>query len=144
MTMGNNELNNRIIKNVRNRIVVSNLESEEKMRIERKKQVISLTMVVVLFLTGGFMTVNATTDGQLTENIKNTIKVIFVKDSTEQEIEGKSYTDSKGDTWIKYEKNTEDSETKTDINKSTLEGENLQLDEKISEDEIELTINNKQ
>ena len=71
MTMGNNELNNRIIKNVRNRIVVSNLESEEKMRIERKKQVISLTMVVVLFLTGGFMTVNATTDGQLTENIKN-------------------------------------------------------------------------
>ena len=36
--MENNELNNKILKNVRNRIVVSNLEKEEAMKIENRRK----------------------------------------------------------------------------------------------------------
>lgn len=39
MTMENNELNNKILRNVRNRIVVSNLEKEEAMEKIKKKNI---------------------------------------------------------------------------------------------------------
>lgn len=35
--MGNNELNKRIIEKVRNRGVISNLESQENMKINKRK-----------------------------------------------------------------------------------------------------------
>lgn len=35
--MENNELNNKILKNVRNKIVVSNLEKEYAMKISKRK-----------------------------------------------------------------------------------------------------------
>lgn len=35
--MENNKLNKKIIENVRNRVVVSNLESEENMKISKRK-----------------------------------------------------------------------------------------------------------
>lgn len=35
--MGNNELNKRIIEKVRNRVVISNLESQENMKINKRK-----------------------------------------------------------------------------------------------------------
>lgn len=37
--MENNELNNKILRNVRNRIVVSNLEKEEAMEKIKKKNI---------------------------------------------------------------------------------------------------------
>ena len=38
--MVNNELNKKIVESVRNRIVISNLESEENMKINKRKQIV--------------------------------------------------------------------------------------------------------
>lgn len=142
MTMYN-KLNNEILNNVRNRIVVSNLESEEKMKINKRKQVLSIVAVAVIMLTGGFFTVDAATDNSLSNAIKDTIKVIFVKDNAEKEIEGTTYTDSKGDTWVKYENDNGNEKTETDFDKSALEKENIKTDEKITEEETEINFENK-
>lgn len=105
--MESKDLNSAVLKRVRNKIVVSNLESEEKMKINKKKQILSLTAVIVLFLSGGFIAVNAATDGQLANNIKDKIiKVVFVdSNGTEKELEGKISTDSTGSEWKTYEYN---------------------------------------
>ena len=38
--MENNELNKKVLEKVRSRIVISNLESEENMKLNKKKQLI--------------------------------------------------------------------------------------------------------
>ena len=68
--MENHEWNNKILKNVRNKIVVSNLEREENMKINQRKQVVSVLTATLIVLSGGFLTVNAATDGKLVEDIK--------------------------------------------------------------------------
>ena len=78
--MENNELNKKIFENVRNRIVISNLESEENMKLNKRKQVLSVAAVMVIMLTGSFFTVNAATDGELSNKIKETIRVVLVKE----------------------------------------------------------------
>ncbi len=133
--MENKELNDRIIKNVKNRIVVSNLESEEKMKLAKKTQVLSLAAVIVLFLSGGFITVNATTDGKLVDDITDKIKVVFVNNNKEEkELKGKVYTDSDGNECINYEYENENYTFKTDINKTELEKNNMTIEEKTFED----------
>ena len=62
--MVNNELNKKIVESVRNRVVISNLESEENMKINKRKQIVSLVVVMLIMLTGSFITVNATTNGE--------------------------------------------------------------------------------
>ena len=52
--MENNELNNKILKNVRNKIVVSNLEKEYAMKISKRKQIISLCATTIILLSGSF------------------------------------------------------------------------------------------
>lgn len=146
--MEGRDLNSAVLKRVRNKIVVSNLESEEKMKINRKKQILSLAAVIILFLSGGFITVNAATDGQLANNIKDKIiKVVFVDDNgTEKELEGKISTDSKGTVWEIYEYNNQGSMFESMINKTYLENENMSIVEKIKsnlkdgEESIEMTI----
>ena len=86
--MEDKELNERIIKNVRNRIVVSNLESEERMKISKKKQIISIAAVCLILLTGSFATVNAATDGKLVENVKDTIKTEAVAEPVNYDTDG--------------------------------------------------------
>lgn len=146
--MESKDLNSAVLKRVRNKIVVSNLESEEKMKINKKKQILSLAAVIVLFLSGGFITVNAATDGQLANNIKDKIiKVVLVDDNgTEKELEGKISTDSKGTVWEIYEYNNQGSMFESMINKTYLENENMSIVEKIKsnlkagEESIEMTI----
>lgn len=146
--MESKDLNSAVLKRVRNKIVVSNLESEEKMKINKKKQILSLAAVIILFLSGGFITVNAATDGQLANNIKDKIiKVVFVDDNgTEKELEGKISTDSKGTVWEIYEYNNQGSMFESMINKTYLENENMSIVEKIKsnlkdgEESIEMTI----
>ena len=75
MTMENNELNNIVLNKVINNIVISNLEREECMRVNKKKQVISLCVVAVVFLSGSFFTANAATEGKLVENIKQKCRI---------------------------------------------------------------------
>ena len=146
--MESKDLNSAVLKRVMNKIVVSNLESEEKMKINKKKQILSLSAVIILFLSGGFITVNAATEGQLVNNIKDKIiKVVFVDDSgTEKELEGKISTDSKGTVWEIYEYNNQGSMFESMINKTYLENENMSIVEKIKsnlkdgEESIEMTI----
>lgn len=146
--MESKDLNSAVLKRVRNKIVVSNLESEEKMKINKKKQILSLAAVIVLFLSGGFITVNAATDGQLANNIKDKIiKVVFVdSNGTERELEGKISTDSTGNEWKTYEYNNQGSVFQSIINKTYLEKQNMSIEEKIKssvkdgEETIEMTI----
>ena len=78
MTMENQELNKRIMKNVRNRIVVSNLEREESMKLRARKRVISMCAVAVILLSGSLLSVNAATDGKLAEDIREKYEEIVV------------------------------------------------------------------
>lgn len=146
--MESKDLNSAVLKRVRNKIVVSNLESEEKMKINKKKQILSLAAVITLFLSGGFITVNAATDGQLANNIKDKIiKVVFVDNNgLEKELEGKISTDSTGNVWETYEYNNQGSVFQSIINKTYLEKQNMSIEEKIKssvkdgEETVEMTI----
>ena len=83
--MRNDEFNKKIIKNVKNRIVVSNLESEEHMKISKKKQIISIAAMAIIMVTGSFFTVNAATNGELVKKIKEKINITIVnEDGTEE------------------------------------------------------------
>ncbi len=138
--MENNELNNKIIEKVRDKIVISNLESEENMRLNRKKQVLSLVAVLIIMLTGSFMTVNATTNGELVEKVKDTIKVIFVnEDGKEREVKGTTYKDSNNHTIEKY--NFEDGGT-LEIDKTNLDEHNMNVDGTLKDKEFNILIKN--
>ena len=135
-----NELNKKIINNVRSKVVVSNLEREEKMKINKKKQIISMAAVLMIFLLGGFATVNAATKGQLTQKIKDTITVTLIKegDGTYQMLyndENQEKLDENDMTYVTYNITTETGEgdlsnytVKREITESDIEGERYTLD----------------
>ena len=65
--------------------------------------ILSLVTVVLIMLTSGLVTVNATTNGELAEKVKDTIQVIFTdKDGKQEEIKGTTYTDSNNNIIEKY------------------------------------------
>lgn len=141
--MENNELNKKIIENVRNRVVVSNLESEENMKLNKRKQILSLVAIMIIMFTGSFITVNAATNGELVEKVKDTAKIIFTdKDGKQQEVEGTTYTDSNNHIIEKYEIEKDGSEYRLEVDKTNLDEENLTLKENINEEETNLTIEN--
>lgn len=143
MTMENNELNKKIIENVRNRVVVSNLESEENMKLNKRKQILSLVAVMTIMFTGSFITVNAATNGELVEKVKDTVEIIFTdKDGKQQEVEGTTYTDSNNHIIEKYEIEKDGAEYRLEVDKTNLDEENLTLKENINEEETNLTIEN--
>lgn len=67
------DLNEKILKSFRDNIAISNLKEEVSMKKTIKKQVIALSMVGIVFLSGGFLTVNAATGGELINNIKKAL-----------------------------------------------------------------------
>ena len=128
--MENNELKKYILKNVKSKIVISNLESEESMKLA----------VIMLVLVGGFFSVNAATDGKLIENIKEVIKVTMIKDDgVVVQLDGKEYTDSNGDNWVHYENEN----TQIDVNKKEIDVNNLSLETQITEYEVSTEIKEK-
>lgn len=132
--MENKELNSRILRNVRSKIVVSNLESEENMKINAKKQILSICAVALIMASGGFFTVNAATNGQLVQDIKEFVTVTLVKsDGTTEKVEGNTRTDENGDTWLEYEQKGEDWEFIMNVKRIELEKNNLGIDAKITE-----------
>ena len=134
--MENNELNNRILRNVRSKIVVSNLESEENMKLNIKKQIISICAVALIATSGGFFTVNAATNGKLIQDIKDFVTVTIIKqDGTTENVEGETQTDEYGNTWLKYERKGEEWETIIYVERIELEKDNLGIDAKITENE---------
>ena len=142
--MVNNELNKKIVESVRNRIVISNLESEENMKINKRKQIVSLVAVMLIMLTGSFITVNAATNGELAEKAKDTIQVIFTdKDGKQEEVKGTTYTDSNNHTIEKYHIEKDGAEHTIEVDKNNLDNQNLTFKENIKEGEESITIENK-
>lgn len=142
--MKNNELDKRIIENVRNRVVISNLESEETMKLNKRKQILSLVAVMTIMLTGGFATVNAATDGELAEKVKNTVQVIFTdKDGKQEEVKGTTYTDSNNHTMEKYQIEKDGVEYTVEADKNNLDELNLTYKENLNNEEANITIENK-
>ncbi len=124
--MENKELNNKILKNVRSKIVVSSLESEEKMKISKRNKVISMCAAVMIVVSSGLFTVNAATDGKIAEEIKKVININYnqskYKIVSENQIE-----DANGDEYVKYVMESIDGteEQITVINKSELDRQNV-------------------
>ena len=142
--MVNNELNKKIVENVRNRVVISNLESEEKMKINKRKQLVSLAAVMLIMLTGSFITVNAATNGELAEKVKDTIQVIFTdKDGKQEEVKGTTYTDSNNHIIEKYHIEKDGTEHTLEVDKNNSDGSNLTIKENINGEESTITIENK-
>lgn len=142
--MEENKLDEKIIENVRNRVVISNLESEENMKINKRKQILSLMIVSVIMLTGSFITVNAATNGQLAEKVKDTIQVIFTdKDGKQEEVKGSTYTDSNNHTIEKYEIERDGMEHTLEVDRTILDGSDLMFKENINDEEASITIENK-
>lgn len=75
--MNNNELNNRVIENLRSRIAISKFEMEEKQMIIKRKRIICFVTIFVVIFTSGLVTVNAMTNNGLV----NAIKSIFDKEN---------------------------------------------------------------
>ena len=145
------ELSERILKKFRDNITISNLKEECIMKKNIRKQVLLGTMLGTLILSGSFITVNAATNGQLVENIKDTIKVVFVSNGQEEEIAGKFYTDQNGEYWVTFEKSLNDVQMKVDLKTNELDKENIKVETKAteiqdinaSEGEISINILNK-
>lgn len=138
--MENDEFNDRIVKKVRSRIVMSNLESEENMRLNRKVKVLSLVAIVFGVLTCGFVTVNAVTDGELVNKVIDTVNVIFIKDGKEEKVEGHNYKDSNNNEIVRY--NVEENGTyhEVEVNKTVLDEEEFKFNNVIEEDGVTIII----
>ena len=127
MTMENRELSNKILKNVRNKIVVSNLEREENMKISKRKQAISVFTAIIIVLSGGLLTVNAATDGKLVEDIKQKCEEMIVVKLDNDNYKITSEKDENGDEYITYTVQVDENEEhQYEINKDVLEKENMQ------------------
>ena len=145
--MRNDEFNKKIIENVKNRIVVSNLESEEHMKISKKKQIISIAAMAIIMVTGSFFTVNEATNGELRKKIKKKINITIVnEDGTEETLEDANiYVTDNNEYVVEYlikdDSNTQNqTEESFKIYTNTLEEENKNVDAKVSENETNIEI----
>lgn len=91
----------KIIRNIKERMAISNLEKEYSMKMKAKRKMISISMVLMLFLVGSFVTVNAATGGQLANNVADNVKSWFIgADGSKQEIAPtNTYTAPDGETY---------------------------------------------
>ena len=126
---------NKIKAMANDKIAYTLYERNKIMKKDKLKKVI-FSFAICFLLLGGIGTVDAATNGKISNTVNNTIKVILIgTDNQEKEISGDLYTDENGDIWIKYKHETEQSENEIDINKSELEKEGLEADIKIKDSE---------
>ena len=128
---------NKIKAMANDKIAYTLYERNKIMRKNRLKKVM-FSFAVCAILLGGIGTVDAATNGKISNTVKNTIKVILIgTDNQEKEISGDLYTDENGDIWIKYKHETEQSENEIDINKSELEKLQEDLKQAVKEERYE-------
>lgn len=138
---------NKIKTMVNDRIAYDLYERNRTMKkIKLKKAAFSIAVCILIL--GGISTVDAATDGKISNTVKNTIKVIFTDENNqEREITGEQYVDENGDIWIKYKHESDQSNQEIDINKSELEENGLEADGNIKnsdgETNTEITIQDK-
>ena len=105
---------------------------ERRLNMKKKKlKKVMFSMVTCLVLLGGVKTVDALTEGKISNTVKDTIRVFFIgEDNQQQEMIGEQYVD----------------ENKVDVNDSELEKEGLQSNTEIdkSSDEINTDIKDNQ
>lgn len=118
---------------------------ERRLNMKKKKlKKAMFSMVTCLVLLGGVKTVDALTEGKISNTVKDTIRVFFIgEDNQQQKMIGEQYVDENGDIWIKFK---DQSENKVDVNDSELEKEGLQSNTEIdkSSDEINTDIKDNQ
>lgn len=118
---------------------------ERRLNMKKKKlKKVMFSMVICLVLLGGVKTVDALTEGKISNTVKDTIRVFFIgEDNQQQEMIGEQYVDENGDIWVKFK---DQSENKVDVNDSELEKEGLQSNTEIdkSSDEINTDIKDNQ
>lgn len=150
--MENNDLNDKIMRNVRNRIVVSNLEKEEAMEKAKRKHIISLCATTVILLSGSFLSVNAATDGKLVEDIKEKYKEIITIDYDQSKYQITDVKEEKmptGENTVTYRMTSKDGQEQMDtvIITDELDKVNLKIKDNVIEEngEVvrELTIEDK-
>lgn len=131
--MMNNDFNNKVLDNVREKIAVSNLEREYNMKMQSKRKVISISMAVILVLLGGFVAVDAASNGEISEKIVNNVQeYLYIKeDGNEEELDKHIYiyTDENGK-FIVSEDPLMDTDTPSDTagDGTTVEGQNNTTD----------------
>lgn len=110
---------------------------ERRLNMKKKKlKKVMLSMVTCLVLLGGIKTVDALTEGKISNTVKDTIRVFFIgEDNQQQEMIGEQYVDENGDIWIKFK---DQSENKVDVNDSELEKEGLQSNTEIDKSSNEI------
>ena len=90
--------------------------------------------VALVMVSGGFFTVNAATNGQLVQDIKEFVTVTLVKeDGSNQKLEGKTTIDENGDTWLEYGEKGKGWEFKMNVDKLELEKNHLGIDATLTE-----------
>lgn len=140
--MENKELNKKMIQSVRNRIVISNLEEEESMKLNKRKQIVAVIAVTIVMVAGGFITMNAATNGEVVNQIKDKIKVVLQIDGKEEEVKGTTYQDSNHHTIERYEVEQNGTTHIVEIDKDMLEKEELEVNGTLKEKEINFVIEN--
>ena len=110
---------------------------ERRLNMKKKKlKKVMFSMVICLVLLGGVKTVDALTEGKISNTVKDTIRVFFIgEDNQQQEMIGEQYVDENGDIWIKFK---DQSENKVDVNDSELEKEGLQSNTEIDKSSNEI------
>lgn len=141
--MENNDLNNRIMRNVRSRIVVSNLEKEEAMEKAKRKHIISLCATTVILLSGSFLSVNAATDGKLVEDIKEKYKEIITIDYDQSKYQITDIKEEKmptGENTVTYRMTSKDGQEQMDtvIITDELDKVNLKIKDNVIEENGEV------
>lgn len=150
--MENNDLNDKIMRNVRSRIVISNLEKEEAVEKAKRKHIISLCATTVILLSGSFLSVNAATDGKLVEDIKEKYKEIITIDYDQSKYQITDIKEEKmptGENTVTYRMTSKDGQEQMDtvIITDELDKVNLKIKDNVIEEngEVvrELTIEDK-
>ena len=100
--MSNDNLNNKIINNVRNKIIISNIKGEKEKMLSSKKKILAIASCVVI-LAGGYVSVDAVNNGEITNTIKEKISSFVVKaDGQEKELQPSK--EENGYVYYEYEK----------------------------------------
>lgn len=123
---------NKIKTMTSDRIAYTLYERNKIMKKKKLKKVL-FSVVTCILLLGGITTVDALSQGKISNTLKNTVKVILIGDDNQKrEMKGEQYVDENGDIWIKYKDNPDQKEI--DVNQSELEKEESKTDIEINND----------
>ncbi len=105
------------------------------MKICKRKQIVSILTVVVLFVSGSFVTVNAATDGKLAESVKNFI-TITINGNKYKAIESGKDVDENGNEYLRYTlKPTDNDEEMVVQNDNNADNKNMDINYDVNETE---------